>query len=274
MYRLGGSFIVATVLFMSCVPNGISLANHAVRPEIERYTLPPAQLITDNATELVLTIMDFEPGWVQHSAEPSNEEGAVSAYHVYYYDGSVLPLSPPVIQNTTAVYPSIELAQQVYSNEVPKNVSVGNPQIGDECFLDISIPIQKRLVFRKSNVVVWLRLQQDTLGDVKPYARILDKRIGQELQPDTVAKPEVPPPKTTQMPTSSQPVPPEPTSGMNPFIILLLILLGIGFYFLPSMLAIMRHKRNVPMILVVNFFTAWTVIGWCITFAWSLTRDK
>ncbi len=134
-------------------------------------------LITKDASELVLTIADFEPGWVQQKGESTTKEGAQSAYHVYFYDGKLLPLSPPVIQNTIAVYPNIELAQQVYLDAVPKNVSVENPQIGDECFLDISIPIQKRLVFRKNNVVVWLRLQQDTFGDVKPYATIIEKGI-------------------------------------------------------------------------------------------------
>jgi hypothetical protein len=132
---------------------------------------------TKDASEMVLMIGDFEAGWVRHSAAPIIKEGAQSAYHVYFYNGSLLPLSPPVIQNTIAVYPSIEQAQQAYLSEVPKNVSLENPKIGDESFLDISIPINKRLVFRKSNVVVWLWLQQDMFGDVKPYAKIIQKRI-------------------------------------------------------------------------------------------------
>jgi len=140
-------------------------------------TLTPPQLISKDASELVLTIADFKPGWVQQSAEPATKEGAQSAYHVYFYDGSLLPLSPPVIQNTVAVYPTIEQAQQVYLSEVPKNVSLENPKIGDESFLDISISINKRLVFRRTNVVVWVWLQQDMFGDVEPYAKIVEKRI-------------------------------------------------------------------------------------------------
>jgi len=139
---------------------------------------PATTLITKEASEMVLTIADFEPGWVQHDAESTTKEGAQSAYHVYFYDGSMLPY-PAVVQNTTAVYPSIELAQQVYLEAVPENVSLENPQIGDESFLDISIPVQKLLVFRKTNVVVWLWLQQDMFGDVRPYARIIEKRINQ-----------------------------------------------------------------------------------------------
>ena len=143
---------------------------------VKTLSLPP-QLISKDASELVLTITDFEPGWVQQSAEPTTKEGAQSAYHVYFYNGNLLPLSPPVIQNTIAVYPSIEQAQQAYLSEVPKNVSLENPKIGDESFLDISIGINKRLVFRESNVVVWLWLQQDMFCDVTPYAKIIQKRI-------------------------------------------------------------------------------------------------
>jgi len=154
-------------------------APESVSPTTSLPSETPPQLISKDVSELVLTIADFEPGWVQQSAKPTTKEGAQSAYHVYFYDGSLLPLSPPVIQNTIAVYPSIERAQQVYLSEVPKNVSLENPKIGDESFLDISIPINKRLVFRKSNVVVWVWLQQDMFGDVKPYARIIEKRISQ-----------------------------------------------------------------------------------------------
>lgn len=199
--------LIGAIVSAGCVPDKISLVAATTSPEAGRNTLPPSQLITKDASELVLTIADFEPGWVQQSAKTTTKEGAQSAYHVYFYDGKLLPLSPPVIQNTTAVYPSIELAQQVYLDAVPKNVSVENPQIGDECFLDISIPVQKRLVFRKSNVVVWLWLQQDPFGDVKSYARIIEERIGHKIQPE----PEAPPPSpTTPEPPPSAPSPPPP----------------------------------------------------------------
>jgi len=152
---------------------GVSLSGPAAPSP--QPTQTPSQLITEDASEMVLTITDFEPGWVQHGAQSTTKEGAQSAYHVYFYEGK--SLYPSVVQNTTAVYPSIEFAQQVYFNAIPNNVSVENPKIGDESFLDISVPMQKLLVFRKSNVVVWLWLQQDVFGDVKPYARIIEKRI-------------------------------------------------------------------------------------------------
>ena len=132
-------------------------------------------LITKDASELVLVIADFEPGWVQHSAEPATKEGAQSAYHVYFREGIFYP---PVVQNTVAVYPSIDLAKQVYLGEKPANVSLEYPKIGDECFLDTSVSVNQRLVFRKGNVVVWLWLQQDPFGDIKSHARIIEGKIG------------------------------------------------------------------------------------------------
>ena len=173
--------LIGAIVSAGSVPDKISLAAVTTSPLTGRNILPPSQLVTKDASELVLTIADFELGWVQQKAEPITKEGAQSAYYVYFYEGK--STYPAVVQNKTAVYPSIELAQQVYLNEIPKNVSVENPKIGDECFLDISIPVQKRLVFRKSNVVVWLWLQQDMFGDVKPYARIIEQKIGIAPEP-------------------------------------------------------------------------------------------
>lgn len=132
-------------------------------------------LVSKDAAELVLVIGDFGSGWVQDSGEPLTKEGAQSAYSVYFYEGGTV--YPAVVQNIVAVYPSMELAEQVYIDEVPTNISVETPDIGDECFLDVSIPVEDYLVFRKSNVVVWLWLQQDMFGDLKSYARIVERKI-------------------------------------------------------------------------------------------------
>jgi hypothetical protein len=132
-------------------------------------------VVTKDASEMVLMIGDFKAGWVRHSAAPTTKEGAQSAYSVYFYEGGTV--YPAVVQNIVAVYPSMELAEQVYIDEVPTNISVETSDIGDECFLDVSIPVEDYLVFRKSNVVVWLWLQQDMFGDVKSYARIVERKI-------------------------------------------------------------------------------------------------
>jgi hypothetical protein len=50
---------------------------------------------------------------------------------------------------------------------------------------------------------------------------------------------------------------------------------GFGFvmYFLPSIIAIARHKRDIVSILVLNFFLGWTAIGWVIALVWALKVD-
>ena len=166
--------LIGAIASAGCVPDKISLVVATTSPEKGRDILPPSQLITKDASELVLTINDFEAGWTQKSAEVVTKEGARSAYHVYFYKGTSYP---PVVQNTVAVYPSIDLAQKVYLDEKPTNVSLEYPKIGDECFLNIAVPQSKLLVFRKSNIVVWVRLQQDEYGDVEPYAEVIESKI-------------------------------------------------------------------------------------------------
>jgi Superinfection immunity protein len=50
---------------------------------------------------------------------------------------------------------------------------------------------------------------------------------------------------------------------------------GFGFvmYFLPSLIALVRGKRDVAAIVVLNFFLGWTVIGWVVSLVWALKTD-
>lgn len=133
------------------------------------------EIVAIDASQLVLRIEDFGAGWVRTTAEPSTKESALSVYHVYYHEGG--SLFPAVVQNTVAVYPTIEIAQQVYLEEKPTNVSLIDPALGDESFLDVSVPMQEHLVFRKSNIVVWVWLQQAVFENIKTYAQTVEKRL-------------------------------------------------------------------------------------------------
>jgi hypothetical protein len=42
------------------------------------------------------------------------------------------------------------------------------------------------------------------------------------------------------------------------------LLIGIGMYFLPAIVAAARHTHNSTGILLLNLFLGWTVIGWFI----------
>ncbi len=50
-------------------------------------------------------------------------------------------------------------------------------------------------------------------------------------------------------------------------VTLLLVVVGIGFYFLPTVVAVTRKVTNQGSILVVNFFLGWTFLGWVVALA-------
>jgi len=53
--------------------------------------------------------------------------------------------------------------------------------------------------------------------------------------------------------------------------VILLIILGILLYFLPSIIG--RNKRNFVSIMVLNTLLGWTFIGWLVSLIWSLSKD-
>jgi T4 superinfection immunity protein len=50
---------------------------------------------------------------------------------------------------------------------------------------------------------------------------------------------------------------------------------GFGFvmYFLPSILALARSKRDLVGIVLLNFFLGWTMIGWVVALVWAVKTD-
>jgi hypothetical protein len=53
-------------------------------------------------------------------------------------------------------------------------------------------------------------------------------------------------------------------------IIVFIILLSI--YFLPTIIALLRGHRNALAIFLLNFFLGWTFFGWVVALVWSATR--
>jgi len=51
--------------------------------------------------------------------------------------------------------------------------------------------------------------------------------------------------------------------------------LGFGFvmYFLPSLIALGRSKRDLMAIFLLNFFLGWTMIGWVVALVWAVKTD-
>ena len=48
---------------------------------------------------------------------------------------------------------------------------------------------------------------------------------------------------------------------------------GFVFYFLPSIVAFARSKRDAASILILNLLLGWTAIGWVIALVWSIKTD-
>jgi hypothetical protein len=44
-------------------------------------------------------------------------------------------------------------------------------------------------------------------------------------------------------------------------------------YFLPSIIALARSKRDILAIFLLNFFLGWSVIGWVVALIWAVKHD-
>ena len=50
---------------------------------------------------------------------------------------------------------------------------------------------------------------------------------------------------------------------------------GFGFvmYFLPTVIALLREKRDKLSIFLLNFFLGWSLIGWVVALVWALKTN-
>ena len=59
---------------------------------------------------------------------------------------------------------------------------------------------------------------------------------------------------------------------------LVIIVLGLAVlllvYFLPTIVATVRHKRNALAILLLNLFAGWSLIGWVVAIVWAASVDR
>jgi hypothetical protein len=63
---------------------------------------------------------------------------------------------------------------------------------------------------------------------------------------------------------------------MHVFGFFLFPLFGGGFilYFLPTLVALLREKRDKLSIFLVNLFLGWSVIGWIVALVWAFKTDR
>jgi len=55
---------------------------------------------------------------------------------------------------------------------------------------------------------------------------------------------------------------------------LIILLIIVAVYFIPSMIAYSRNKKDRFAILALNIFLGWTIAGWIGAFIWSLWEEK
>ena len=53
----------------------------------------------------------------------------------------------------------------------------------------------------------------------------------------------------------------------------LFLILMAALYFLPTVIAMFRAKRNTFAIFVLNLLLGWTAIGWVVALVWSVTHE-
>lgn len=61
---------------------------------------------------------------------------------------------------------------------------------------------------------------------------------------------------------------------MLSFVWIISIIFGIAIFLLPTIVAIVGHKKNATAILILNLLGGWTVIGWIVALVWAITSVR
>jgi hypothetical protein len=84
------------------------------------------------------------------------------------------------------------------------------------------------------------------------------------------------PPKNFQAPGATLNSPGQEAFPMMLPAIFFIPFFGFGFifYFLPSIVAFARSKRDLLSIFLLNLFLGWTLIGWIVALVWAAKVDS
>jgi hypothetical protein len=55
---------------------------------------------------------------------------------------------------------------------------------------------------------------------------------------------------------------------------LIALLIIVGLYFLPAIVAFNRNRHNKGAIFVLNLFLGWTVLGWVVSMVWAVSSSQ
>jgi T4 superinfection immunity protein len=57
-----------------------------------------------------------------------------------------------------------------------------------------------------------------------------------------------------------------------PGMIIVLVLLGL--YFLPAIIAAARHHKHCGAVFLTNLLFGWTFLGWCVALIWACMNQR
>ena len=61
--------------------------------------------------------------------------------------------------------------------------------------------------------------------------------------------------------------------GLSGILWIIPAVVMLVIYFLPTCVALLRHKRNSLAIFILNFLAGWTAIGWIAAIVWSFMAE-
>lgn len=61
---------------------------------------------------------------------------------------------------------------------------------------------------------------------------------------------------------------------MFSFVWIISVIFGISIFLMPTIVAIVGHKKNATAILVLNLLGGWTGIGWIAALVWAFTAKR
>ena len=62
-------------------------------------------------------------------------------------------------------------------------------------------------------------------------------------------------------------------SGPEVYVLFLIVMMLL-LYPLPSIIAVVRRKRNRAAIIALNLLLGWSLLGWVVALVWALLREE
>jgi hypothetical protein len=61
---------------------------------------------------------------------------------------------------------------------------------------------------------------------------------------------------------------------MSSIFLLLILAVGLFFYFVPALIAADRKNPNTTAIFILNLFLGWSLIGWVVALVWACSGEN